>query len=84
MLSLLKGFGIVVPLSLLFARLFGMLGIWIAVPVTEALVLALGLVSLSRLSRAGNLMPARTQYQTTLRLPAFFANNTSFVSYDIW
>ncbi|MGN1024274.1 MAG: MATE family efflux transporter [Lachnospiraceae bacterium] len=57
-LSLLKGFGIVVPLSLLFARLFGMRGIWLAMPVTEFLVLALGLLFLSRLSRAGNLVPA--------------------------
>ncbi|MDD5848720.1 MAG: hypothetical protein PUE64_05165 [Firmicutes bacterium] len=72
MLSLLKGFGIVVPLSLLFARLFGMLGIWIAVPVTEALVLALGLVSLSRLSRAGNLMPAPDSVSDNLTASCIF------------
>lgn len=72
MLSLLKGFGIVVPLSLLFARLFGMRGIWLAMPVTEALVLALGLVFLSRLVRAGNLMPAPDSVSDNLTASCIF------------
>lgn len=49
-----------------------MLGIWLAVPVTEALVLALGLVFLSRLSRAGNLMPAPDSISDSLTASCIF------------
>ncbi|MCH4034162.1 MAG: hypothetical protein LKH04_04925 [Lachnospiraceae bacterium] len=49
-----------------------MLGIWLAMPVTEALVLALGLVFLSRLSRAGNLMPAPDSISDSLTASCIF------------
>lgn len=65
-LSLLKGFGIVIPLSLLFARLFGMSGDWLTMPVTETLVLALGLFFLARTKVSGIRKPGDAKLPDSL------------------
>jgi Na+-driven multidrug efflux pump len=43
-ISLLRGLILIVPLAVLFARLGGMTGVWLAFPVTEALTAGLGWV----------------------------------------
>lgn len=40
-ISFLRGIVLIVPVALLFARLFGLTGIWIAFPVTEALTIGI-------------------------------------------
>ncbi len=41
-LSLLRGFLLILPLAYLLAELGGMTGVWLACPITEAVVMALG------------------------------------------
>ena len=41
MISVLRGFALVVPLALLLSQVWGVTGIWLTFPVTEALVFAL-------------------------------------------
>ena len=43
-ISFLRGFALILPLTFLFARLFGMTGVWCAFPVTEGLVALIGSV----------------------------------------
>ena len=50
LVSILRGFVLIVPLALLMSRLLGMDGVWLSAPVTEALT-ALTAVILLRWSR---------------------------------
>lgn len=43
-ISLLRGFVLIVPLALLLSEPFGVMGIWLTFPLTEALVFALGII----------------------------------------
>ena len=43
-ISFLRGFALIIPLTFLFARLFGMTGVWCAFPATEGLVALIGSV----------------------------------------
>ncbi len=49
-MSILKGCVIIVPLAIIFSKLFGIAGVWIVTTVTELLVLGLGLVFFWRAS----------------------------------
>lgn len=42
-IAVLRGFAILAPSALLFSRLWGMTGLWLAFPVTEAVVMAVSL-----------------------------------------
>ncbi len=42
-IAVLRGFAILTPSALLFSRLWGMTGLWLAFPVTEAVVMAVSL-----------------------------------------
>ena len=44
--SILRGFVLIIPVAWLMSVLFGLTGIWMAVPVTEACVCALALIFL--------------------------------------
>lgn len=46
-ITLLRGFFIIVPVAFIFAALFGMTGVWLAFPVTELLVMLISLVIIS-------------------------------------
>lgn len=46
--SILRGFVLIVPVAWIFAKLLGMTGIWMSVPVTEALVCAVAVWFLFR------------------------------------
>ena len=46
--SILRGFVLIIPVAWILSVLFGLTGIWIAVPVTEAIVCALALIFLFR------------------------------------
>ena len=50
-LSLLRGFVLLVPLAFLLAELWGMTGVWLAYPITEGIVLLLGFVIDKRTER---------------------------------
>ena len=43
-IALLRGFFLVVPVTLVLARLFGLTGVWLAVPAAEALTALIGLM----------------------------------------
>lgn len=47
-ISLLRGFLIIAPCAVIFSRLFGMTGIWISVPVTEAVTFVLMLLMMRK------------------------------------
>ena len=47
LVSILRGFVLIVPLALLMSRVWGMDGVWLSAPVTEALT-ALGAIYLLR------------------------------------
>lgn len=57
-ISLLRGLFVIVPAALLLAALFGMPGVWLAFPVSEALVSAVGCVLFFR-SRGSLYPPSR-------------------------
>lgn len=46
--SILRGFVLIIPVAWILSVLFGLTGIWMAVPVTEAIVCALALIFLFR------------------------------------
>lgn len=46
--SILRGFVLIIPVAWIFATLFDLTGIWVSVPVTEALVCILALIFLYR------------------------------------
>jgi Na+-driven multidrug efflux pump len=50
-LSLLRGIGIVIPLAVILSGAMGMAGIWLAMPVTECIVLVIALAGLRRKGR---------------------------------
>ncbi len=50
-MSLLKGCVIIVPLAILFSKIFGINGVWIVTTVTELMVLGLGLVFFCKYNR---------------------------------
>ena len=43
-ISLLRGFAVIIPLSFLMAHFFGLTGVWLCVPLTEAVVFAVATV----------------------------------------
>ena len=47
-ISILRGFVLIIPVAWILSVLFGLTGIWMAVPVTEAIVCALALIFLFR------------------------------------
>ena len=47
-ISILRGFILIIPVAWILSVLFGLTGIWMAVPVTEAIVCALALIFLFR------------------------------------
>lgn len=51
--SLLRGFAVIIPAAFLFSSAFGMTGVWLSFPASEALVCALGAALLFRLRRKG-------------------------------
>lgn len=46
LISAARGFGVIIPAAFLLSRLAGMMGVWLAFPLTECVVLALGAVCL--------------------------------------
>jgi len=42
LISLLRGFVLIIPLAFLMSRLFGMIGLWLTFPLTELLVAIIG------------------------------------------
>lgn len=52
MISVLRGFALVVPLALLLSQIWGVTGIWLTFPVTEALVFALMVPKLKGFQRS--------------------------------
>ena len=46
--SILRGFVLIIPVAWILSVLFGLTGIWMAVPVTEAIVCALAVIFLFR------------------------------------
>ncbi len=50
-LTILRGFVIIIPLSFLMAKVLGMLGIWLVFPITESLVAILGMILFRRYTR---------------------------------
>lgn len=53
-LSLLKGFALIIPLSFLLSACFGMTGIWLTYPITEGLASLLGFVLYKRQKRSSS------------------------------
>ncbi|MBO5425123.1 MAG: MATE family efflux transporter, partial [Lachnospiraceae bacterium] len=43
-LTLLRGFVIIIPISFIMARLFNMTGVWLACPITELITAIIGFV----------------------------------------
>jgi len=52
MISMLRGFVLIIPLAFLFAAAFQMTGVWCAFPCTELLVSVLALILFVRFYRA--------------------------------
>ena len=52
-ISLLRGFAVIIPMAFLLAALWGIDGVWLSMPVTEAAVLAVSGALLARLGRRG-------------------------------
>ena len=50
-LSLLRGIGIVIPLAVILSGAMGMAGIWLAMQMTECIVLVIALAGLRRKGR---------------------------------
>ncbi len=48
LISLLRGFAVIIPISLVFSSLFGMTGIWISMTVTELIVLIYSAVKMKQ------------------------------------
>lgn len=51
-ISILRGFALIIPLALLLSEIWGVTGIWLTFPVTEALVFALMLPKLKGLQKS--------------------------------
>ena len=50
-LSVLRGFAVILPVLLLLSHFFGLDGVWLTIPVTELLIALLGTVFLLRVHR---------------------------------
>lgn len=59
LLSVLRGFGAVIPLVLLLSSLFGLTGVWMTIPAAEALTLLLNFCFLAFYFRRKNVLPNR-------------------------
>ena len=57
LVSVLRGFVLIVPLALVMSRLLGMDGVWLSAPVTEALTALAAVVLLRRSRRKGQSAP---------------------------
>ena len=53
LVSILRGFVLIVPLALVMSRLLGMDGVWLSAPVTEAITTLVAIVLYRRMSREG-------------------------------